>query len=57
MSILDLRNVPWRKRIWILGAGAAFTVWIASRLNSFIAIGLTALYLVLFILTIKKQFL
>ncbi len=48
--------MEWKYKIWLLLAGAVFTVWLASGMNKIIAILLLVFYIIFFPLTIKKQF-
>lgn len=55
MSLLN-PTLDWKYRIWLLGAAAIFTVWLAASWNRALAISLALTYVVLFALTVKKQF-
>lgn len=54
--MLTLSKIPWKYRIWVLLAGAVFTIWLANGLNQYLGIGLAILYLILFPPVIWKQF-
>ena len=49
--------MEWKKKIWLLIAGALLTVVIAWDWNWVLAVVLLAVYLVLFPLAIRKQLL
>ena len=54
--MLTLSKIPWKYRIWVLLAGAVFTIWLANGLNPYLGIGLAILYLILFPPVVWKQF-